>query len=63
MWVLLEGERESEVVELSRLANEDGLSEEVMPGDRNLGRKGVWLEGGGWSPVSSGLYTSYSNTK
>lgn len=57
--MLLEGERESEVVELSMLAKEEGLSEEATPGDRNLG-KWAWLGAGGWSPVSSGSYTSYT---
>ena len=33
--VLLEGERESDVVELSRLAKDEGRSE-VEPTDRNL---------------------------
>lgn len=55
--MLLEGESESEVVELSMLANEEGLSE-VTVGARNLGEKWAWFEGGGWSPVSSGSYTS-----
>ena len=41
--MLLEGERESEVVELSILANEEGRSEDAAPGDRNLLDKRAWL--------------------
>ena len=58
---LLEGESDSEVVELSMLAKDEGRSEATPPGARNLGeKKGGWLEegGGGFSPVSPGSYTT-----
>lgn len=56
VWELLEGERDSDVVELSKLAKEEGLSlpETTPPGTRNLVENRGWFAGGRLSPVSSG---------
>jgi hypothetical protein len=65
VWELLEGDRDSEVVELSMLAKEEGLSEATPPetrppGTRNFVEKKGWFEGGRLSPDSPGSYTTYS---
>ena len=56
VWELLEGDRDSEVVELSKLAKEEGLSlpETAPPGTRNLVENSGWFPGARLSPVSSG---------